>query len=279
MKPLLAQPYSPEKVHFPCYVQPKLNGIRALYQGGRFQSRDELPWNVNLLAHLSDALSNIPKDVVLDGELYLHGTPLQKINGAVTPVRTEPNELTREIQYWVFDMATATPTKERIPVLRDLLEDIKPPVYLVPTVFVANSTIADFYYEQFKRDGYEGIIYRHIDGIYSTPKQIGAHGKPMSDKNNRTRFLIKRKNWLDDDFECVDVQEGEGKLTGALGAVVCRTADGKDFKVGVFSGFTQAGLRHLWENPPIGRRVKVKYLVLSEQGLPLNATVTAIEIQ
>ena len=58
MKPMLAhklqdhQSKLPEKV----YIQPKLNGVRALYAAGTFQSRDEILWKQPVLQHLRDEL-------------------------------------------------------------------------------------------------------------------------------------------------------------------------------------------------------------------------------
>ena len=105
MKPLLAHIYEPHRVTYPCYVQPKLNGIRALYQNGRFQSRDEIPYGQSLLAHLAAPLAScFGAEVILDGELYVHGWPLQRINAAVTPVRQHPTEDTLKVEYHVFDV-------------------------------------------------------------------------------------------------------------------------------------------------------------------------------
>ena len=102
---MLAQVYEPHRVTWPCYVQPKLNGIRALYQAGQFQSRDELPFPPGLLDHLAKTLLKIfGPEVILDGELYKHGWPLQRINAAVTPVRQKPTEDTLQVEYHVFDV-------------------------------------------------------------------------------------------------------------------------------------------------------------------------------
>jgi len=105
MKPLLAHIYEPRRVTYPCYLQPKLNGIRALYQGGHFQSRDQLPFPNGLLSHLAEPLLRLfGPEVILDGELYVHGWPLQRINAAVTPVRQQPTEDTLKVEYHVFDV-------------------------------------------------------------------------------------------------------------------------------------------------------------------------------
>ena len=106
---MLAQTWAPHRATFPCYVQPKLNGVRAVSgcdesNRRRFQSRDELPWNYEVLGHLSDSMAHLPKDLVLDGELYVHGWPLQKINAAVTPVRHAPTVDTPSVLFMVFDV-------------------------------------------------------------------------------------------------------------------------------------------------------------------------------
>jgi len=107
--------------------------------------------------------------------------------------------------------------------------------------------------------------------------------KYLSDKSNRCWHLLKRKDWQDDEFECVGVQEGEGKYKGTLGALTCRVPglevngmiqNYEIFSVG--SGLTDTERDHYWANPPIGKLIKVKYLVLSEAGIPLNPTILCI---
>ena len=109
---------------------------------------------------------------------------------------------------------------------------------------------------------------------------FNSRSRFLSDKSNRVWHLLKRKDWQDDEFVCVGVQEGEGKYTGTLGALICRTmtsdrhAVTHPFNVG--SGLTDADRDHYWTNPPLGRLIKVKYLCLSSDGIPLNPTILAI---
>lgn len=294
MKPLLAHIYEPHRVTYPCYVQPKLNGIRALYQNGRFQSRDELPFPDGLLNHLAEPLRRVfSSEIILDGELYVHGWPLQRINAAVTPVRQHPTEDTLKVEYHVFDAVDFGKSfsdrlhRQNFPSLAQ--------VHKVHTIHCGTETFANELYARFVSDGYEGMMYRLGPCPYTIPKQrqwhnttvhtnafgqgtshthIRARSGFLSDKSNRVWHLLKRKDWQDDEFVCDGYAEGEGKYAGTLGALICKTKSGERFHVG--SGLTDSDRDHYWQNVPIGRLIKVKYLVLSNAGIPLNPTILAI---
>ena len=176
MKPLLAHIYEPHRVTFPCYVQPKLNGIRALYQNGCFQSRDQLPFPDGLLSHLSRPLQEVfGPEIILDGELYVHGWPLQRINAAVTPVRQTPTEDTLEVEYHVFDVVDFGKSFEErfcnMPLIDKFSSIIGRGAKLVLTYLINNEQEADDLYAKLVAQGYEGCIYRIGQCPYTTPKQ------------------------------------------------------------------------------------------------------------
>lgn len=286
MKPMLAHVYEPQRVTYPTFVQPKLNGIRALYQNGHFQSRDEIPFPDGLLTHLSKPLLELfNPSIILDGELYVHGWPLQRINGAVTPVRQEANEDTLKVEYHIFDQVNF-----QLPFKHRFTETSREgPIKWVKTRLASDEEYANQFYAKVVYDGYEGMMYRLGDCPYTRPKMeninekgriVPYRGRFLSDKNNRTWHLLKRKSWQDDEFLCVDVVEGEGKYKDLLGAVTCYPIDreglatGRKFTVG--SGLTDAEREFYWQNPPVGKKIKVKYLCLSSDGIPLNPTIEAI---
>lgn len=292
MKPLLAHIYEPHRVTYPCYVQPKLNGIRALYQNGNFQSRDQLPFPQGLLEHLSRLLTSIfDPSVILDGELYVHGWPLQRINAAVTPVRLKPTEDTVLVEYHVFDSVDFNKPFSDRRFTFDAQRMFEGRINLVRTIHCGTEALANELYAQFVSEGYEGMMYRLGDCPYTRPKQPQwtaewvADARPrsgfLSDKDNRVWHMLKRKDWQDDEFECIHTEEGEGKLKGTLGALVCashatRLGEGRHSTFNVGSGLTNSERKHYWENPPIGQLVKVKYLCLSSDGIPLNPTILCI---
>lgn len=287
MKPMLAHQYEPSRwSNEPTWLQPKLNGVRALYQAGYFQSRDELPWNEPVLRHLTQPLKLMFPDerTILDGELYVHGWPLQKINGAIAVNRLEPNGLTWEVEYHIFDVVSYNlPFEERfynVMKYKNLFTpDIK--VRMVETIRVDHQGDAEDFYAMQVSKGYEGIMYRIGECPYTQPKQprqpsVGnGRLKFLSDQNNRTWHLLKRKDWQDDEFMCYGVEEGKGKYVGMAGALLCQTPTGATFGVG--SGLTDREREVYWnESNPIGRRIKVKFLTYTSDGVPFNPTVIAV---
>lgn len=292
MKPLLAQTYEPHRVTFPCYVQPKLDGIRALYQNGSFQSRDGIPFTPGLLDHLSKPLLSIfgTQHYPLDGELYVHGWALGKINGAVTPKRLEPTEDTLKVEYHIFDAVNFTQSFEdrfpKLPRLKWDKKDFQGPLWFVPTVLVNNEEEANEYYAACVEKGYEGIMYRLGDCPYTQPKQTqkglqfwdipNPNIKFLSDQDNRTWHLLKRKDWQDDEFDFLSIREttGEKGNRGFILTVKSKSPTIPTFDIG--SGLSQSEVDFYLENPPVGKKIKTKYLCLSADGIPRHGTVLAV---
>lgn len=265
-----------------------------MYQNGCFQSRDEIPWEKNILRHLWEPLLEvIPPNVILDGELYVHGWSLQRINGAVTPVRKSEREDTALVEYHVFDVVDFhKPFNDR-----HQTEDyagrfhnaqmgwaVPNKVYWVETCHCYSEEAANELYCSYVRSGYEGMMYRLGDCPYTVPKQPKANhpidvaytewskSRFLSDKNNRCWHLLKRKDWQDDEFDFVSLRETVGEKGEPGFQMQLKTKEGKFFNVG--SGLTRSELAHYILNPP--RQVKVKYLTLSDGGIPQNPTVLAM---
>jgi ATP-dependent DNA ligase len=285
MKPLLAHIYEPHRVDYSngVWLQDKLNGVRALSQGGFFQSRDELPWPKDMLKHLSDYMVQMfPAHWILDGELYVHGWKLQDINKAVAVNATVrgANKMTPLVEYHIFDCVNYhLPFEARYVSMVNIKRGMTNPdipIKFVRTIKVYNEWDANDFYATAISKNYEGIMYRIGKCPYTIPKQEGQNGRRrfLSDKNNRVWHMLKRKDWRDDEFTCVRVEEGEGKRSSMVGAFICETPGGHYFGVG--SGLTESEAIYYYENPPIGRKIKVKYLCLTSDGIPFNPTVIAV---
>lgn len=283
MKPMLAHTFEDKRwAGGPCWLQPKFNGVRALYQLGHFQSREELPWNPGVLTHLEEALVSMfgfDESLILDGELYCHGWPLQRINGAVAINRTAPSEDTKSVCYYVFDKVSfGKPFFIRFGEIEGKIRQLQHPlIQVATTVQPPNRQWVEEFYAHCVADGFEGIMYRIGLCPYTKPKQPKENEKGyLSDKNNRTWHLLKRKDWQDEEFECVAVQEGEGKRSGMVGAFVCKASPLGDRTFNVGSGLNDIEATHYWNNPPLGCKIKVKFLTWTLDGKPFNPTVEAV---
>lgn len=260
------------------FVQPKLNGIRAMYNNGVFMSRDGLTWSPNCLQHLRRDLATLPASVVLDGELYLHGMSLQQINSRIAVTRTTPHNEEGIISYWVFDHVSTEGYAIRHAQLQLWLRELddNTSVVPVPTMYIDRQSAADACFNAFKRASYEGLMYRHPHAAYSLPDTCG-------NKENRSQHLLKRKSWLDLDADVYEVIEGRHRLQGTCGSLGCSFMhNGRKSYFQVGSGLTDLQRRQLWElrdeilsaSPPW--TVKIQYEILSDDGVPLKPIILLV---
>lgn len=269
---MLARTYGPRFSQFPCYVQPKLDGVRALYQNGTFQSRDEKLWKPGVLKHLVDELATLNLgDTILDGEFYVHGWKLQRINGAVAVNRNAPIPDTLLVEYHVFDVVDPkTPFSQRWLGLYHGLTNVLLHVKTVPTVAVHTREDFLWHFDHYTALGYEGVMARP-DGVYEFGEHIGRGGTPTQ---FRSKFLWKHKDWQDGEFLCVGTTPGEGKADIGIGALRCTTTGGHEFKVG--TGLDDETRVAFAENPPFLQDIRVKYRFLTDDGIPFNPVFVAV---
>lgn len=289
MKPMLARTYGPRYSTYPCYLQPKLNGIRALSQHAVFQSRDEKIWNDGVLGHLQQQMFILQQlcesAPIFDGELYVHGWRLQDINAAVAVNRLQPTEKTPFVEYHIFDVVNpALPFSQRfLPLQSAIIDANLPHIKLVPTAFIGDNVELDSHFHHWTQHGYEGVMLRP-DGKYEFGEHVGRGGNMTQ---YRSKTLWKYKCWEDGEFACVGVTQGEGKADIGIGALTC-AAHPEDLKntsvkhlgtiqtFNVGTGFSDSERRAFMQNPPIGKLIKVKYLCLSADGIPLNPSFLAV---
>lgn len=278
MKPMLAHKWADHKstFPFPCHVQPKLNGVRGLYSTGIFQSRDNHVWKKCVVEHLlSELLLACPPYLILDGELYLHGKSLQQINGAISVNRLAPSSLTPEIEYHVFDCISThdlhLPFSKRAEILHSLGERLVAVggrrVKIVPTTFVTEPGLDEVLFASYRRDGYEGLMYRDSNSAYGFEEECG-------NKENRWKRLLKRKEWQDGEFEVVGFKETTGDKGHGGFQLLCKTDAGAHFTIG--SGLSEEEVIYYAVMPPDGLMARIRFECLSDGGIPLKPTIEAI---
>lgn len=271
-RPMLAKTYTAghPSCDYPAnsLLQPKLNGIRMLYANGLCWSRDLEMWSPLCLSHIRESLAPL-KDVCLDGELYLHGLPLQTINSRVAVNRTSPHPKESTIEYHVFDYISNETCARRLTQLSRFLPT-NSYVKLVPSFWSRSRADADRLYAKFLADKYEGGMYRDPTRPYAI---VGHHPR----KDNRVSWLLKRKEWLDLDATIVGMESGEGKHADTLSSFVVSWR-GKVWKIS--SGLTDMERAELYS---FGRRLigcvcKIEYRELTGSGTPFHGRITYVEL-
>jgi len=94
--------------------------------------------------------------------------------------------------------------------------------------------------------GYEGVMIKDIDAPYEC---------------KRTHAWLKAKPFIEVTLEVKEIEEGTGRNEGRLGAFVCSgTDDGKDIRVNVGSGFSDANRDDFWNHRDsiIGNLIEVR---------------------
>lgn len=244
MNVLLAKTYDPDK-HDPTgwLLSEKLDGVRAVWDGSRFVSRNgkefDAPYRLT---------SIMPRDLVLDGELYLGR---QRFNEASGIVRRHGDEWFG-ITYQVFDAITAhKPFHVRLAELRG------------DTRLAGHSFIQ--LVEQSRVESHDHLMEQHAEIVAA-----GGEGLIIRDPNSAYEFkrsssMLKVKGWHELEAECVGVVVGKGKYIGMIGALECKMPDGQRFQCG--SGLVDA--QRGWATECfVGKQITVKFFELTPNGVP-----------
>ncbi len=240
--PMLAHDYLKQghRINYPCYVSRKLDGVRCLaichQDRVQLKSRGGKDYHVE---HIQKQLESImiPGEV-WDGELYIHGKYLEEIVSSVK----KPNENTKDIKFVIFDIVVDTPFEDRLQGI--LLASVgldTPSIESLDYEEVLSEADMKLKHKEYVSQGYEGIMLRNNSGKYESGK--------------RSADLQKYKEFMDEEFEIVDVVEDRNG--NAVFECFDPTADAK-FTV-TYGDFEQR--KHQLNNPEeyIGKQLTVKY--------------------
>jgi DNA ligase-1 len=245
------------KITYPCYVQPKLNGHRclAVIDNGvaKLYSRTRKP--ITSCPHIVAELQAIfpAGHHELDGELYNHDYK-DKFEDLASLIRQEvPAEDCTEIQYHVYDKKMDGGFQDRVDRLFcDLAGTFKYVRCTYSTYVDSQDELMD-QFDSFLQGGYEGAMARNTQGKY-----VGK----------RSYDLQKIKEFLDDDYPIIGINEGRGSYAGC-GIFVCSLPNGETVDVKMrgpkerLKDFLND--HNLWK----GKVLVVKYQYISKYGKPI----------
>lgn len=256
-KPMLAHKYQDyeNKLTYPLYSDEKFDGMRCIIMSTGMWTRNGK--KIESALHIFESLKHLFEEdpgLILDGELYTDNKDID-FNKIISCVRkTKPTlkdllESRNYIKYFIYDVPSLNSNFTDRKLFLNTLS-LSQYCIIVDTKVCHNKEELDKYYKQYLEEGFEGQMIR-------TNSQY---------ENKRSKFLLKRKEWLDDEFEIKGVVQGLGKLYGKVGKLQFEMTDGTRFDAPCNG--THEYLAELWEKRDIliGQIAVVKYFEITTDG-------------
>ncbi len=229
----------------------KLDGVRAIWDGETFYSRAG-----NEYTAPDFFKKDLPKDKMLDGELFLERGEFQK---CVSIVRKDvPNHAEwATIKYCVFDAivdagSTDPGFEARMKTCAQLVKGKKHAVYhpqeKMPAKQEDTVKLLDKKLKDILKDKGEGLMLRQPGSEY---------------QGKRSKTLLKIKQFTDMDAKVTGHENGTGKYNGMMGACLCVDKDGNTFKVGTGFNDNDRG-----DPPKVGSYIEIKYQEKTKDNKP-----------
>lgn len=282
LRPMLAQKYETRAhdLRFPAGASPKLDGIRALVQlySPTGEEKDlqvqitsrlnkEYPFLTRIREEVLVLLQHFGPKIILDGELYSHSLAFNLISGAAR-AKNRPSPQDDLIEFWIFDLYLPDEPdlsyKERAERLREMeafcssrgqfeAESFSNLRFVTYHEVNSHEEIPAFH-TRFVSEGYEGLMLRNLDAPYL----LGY----------RTENLLKYKDFVDEEFQVVDVEQGKGTEEGAV-VFVCETSEGERFTVRPRGSIAKRRWQLEHRDLYVGKMLTVRYQPdLREKNLP-----------
>lgn len=261
--PMLAADYKKKKgkgIKFPADGQPKLDGVRAtaFWHGDSIYlaTRSGQEWKAP--SHIARELEGyLPKEMVLDGEFYLHGVDFESISSWTKKVHPE----TASLEFHVFDMpldedGNNWTWKRRKVLVADFFKDYADKIKMlrpVPVVTLKSHQEVLAYEDECLAKGFEGCMVRNLDAEYLF--------------DHRSNDIQKVKSTVDEEWKIVGFTEGDGRDAGCV-IWKCVTKDGLPFDVRPKATLAKRAVWFKEGNKHIGEWLKVRYNNLTLTGKP-----------
>lgn len=255
--PMLATNYRDRSkdITFPCFVQPKIDGIRAVYSEGQLFTRTgkKFPHLENILLQLKD----VPEDIVLDGEIYSDKITFEEISGLCRKekLNDEDIKISSCLNFMVFDIIDKKlDFFDRYTFLEDFFkENSFKNIKLVECYTCKSDDEIKKFFEKFIKEGYEGIMLRNYIGKYTL--------------KYRSKNLQKFKEFMDSEYKIVGFTSGVGSEKDAV-IWICENKKGAKFNVRP-KGTIKSRKEILKKaDNYIGKLLTVKYFELTGDGIP-----------
>jgi len=252
-KPMLATPF--KKVLDLSYTglvhQAKYNGHRCMIT---MQDGEKIAYSRNgkRIESIPEILEgvDVPEGMTLDGELYIHGVPLQTIGSYVR----RRQEMTKQLFFVCYDVIMDEPFSERYKFIKEMKSSLK--VTIAPTMSGIDPDNMAGVMKHVLADGYEGLILRQDNFGYEDGK--------------RSKGLVKVKQFIDDEFRVVDINPS----ADGWAVLTCVMQDGVRFSVTAPGTIPEKTRVMINKELYIGRKVNVQFAEFTKAGKPFHPVAT-----
>jgi DNA ligase 1 len=265
--PMLAQDYHKyvKKLAFPCYIQPKLDGYRMIYNPAtkRMTTRTGKPFLVLPNTSLHQELGHLDVAFPLDGELYVHDSEFAFENYGVlrkqsySKLTGKERETLDRIEYHIYDIIHPSMTfKERLGLLESIREKCGPHIKIVETSECSCRNDVVAHHQEFIKLEYEGSIVRNRAGVYR--------------QKYRSYDLLKYKDFDDSEFKIVDFTfENDFRGTDEKPIIwVCENSIGQRFNVPSKGTRGERTVLYHQGRQYIGKMLWVQHFGWTSDGIP-----------
>jgi DNA ligase-1 len=268
--PMLAHKWEDrkDKITYPLFSQPKLDGIRCIVRADGMWSRNGK--KIISAPHIFESLKplfEINPDLIFDGELYADKfandfNAICSLVKKTKPTAADLAESAKSIQYHIYDIPSVDDVfTKRLSALVELEFNFPKCCKVVETNDIRNAQEIDEWYGDYVSRGYEGQMLR-VDEKY---------------ENKRSKSLLKHKSFIDEEYTILDIEEGIGNKTGMVGSFVFESKSGKRFNSS--PKFNWEECTTMWNDRAnlIGKSATVKYFNLTPDGVPRFPYVIKID--
>jgi DNA ligase-1 len=254
------------------WVSPKMDGLRCVINregawsrlGNKFAAFPHIPRELQ-------AMFIADPDLVLDGECYAHAlkADFDKLISLAKKQKPNPAELAEseaKLEYHIFDCPTAPGgyTERYAWLEKNIQQGFKGNrwIKLCEHKLIFSEAALEKYMEECLAQGFEGCMMNLPDGEYEVDK--------------RSYNILKYKLFQDDEFEVVDVLEGDGNRSGMMGKCVLKLPKGGTFDCDS-KGNRELFKRMLLEKKDIiGKKATVRFQNYTPAGVPRFSKIIAI---
>lgn len=255
--PMLAHVYDEKRMQLPCYVQPKLDGVRCIMRmkdghvvaesrtGNTFRSC------VSIIHSLLPFFEQNP-DVILDGELFTPDLPFEVLVGIIK--KQKNHDQSNLIKYHIYDVfLSKQPThnfQQRF-VDSDILRSIDLSHIEIVKTSLCGTTDSVLSLHTANKLNYEGSMIRNN----------------LPYEQRRSFHLLKLKDMQEDEFEVIGFTHGKGRESNQV-IWECKTKDGNRFQCRPSGSKSEREEALKYAPSKVGCMYTIIYQELTSKGVP-----------